>query len=206
MFVIHPEAIPVLRVATDKEHYFPVRRILALEANGAARLMSPFSILNVGLKEIPAFLLNDDKAPVKPCLAVLFARPVKNASAGKVREAIYGWAAALVPEAMDAAARLETPMAFSAVRPKSMAPDMATSDMWLYVNNHEAAKGEMKTLASGLGLYEMLARLTQTTAIHAGDVVLVSAVEASETVKTGDAVRAGVTGVGMLTVAVNAQK
>lgn len=206
MFVVHPEAIPVLRVATDKEHYFPIRRILKIEEGGAARLMSPHSILNVGLKEIPAFLLNDDETQVKPCLAVLFARSVKNASADEVCEAIYGWAAALIPETENAAIRLETPMAFSAVRPLAMAPDMAASDMWLYVNNHEAAKGEMKTLAAGSGLFEMLARLTQTTAIHAGDVVLVTAVHEGVTVKTGDAVRAGVTGVGMLTVAVNGQK
>lgn len=200
MFVVNPGSQSVLRVITDKEHYYPVRRLFNLSFSSAVdscTLLGGDRLLSVGLKEIPELDLRQDSITVRPALTVALAKAVGGTALEDVTDALYGWAVGLVFDSGKAFDRFVLPIAVSHLRPKGMAPDILSSDMWLYVNNHEELKLDLKLKAN---VAESIARLGARMPLGAGDVLMFVDEAQSVMLHTGDTVRAGVTGVGMLSV------
>lgn len=202
MFVVNPGPQSVLRTITDKEHYFAVRRLLAIcmsSNSNTPEVLCSDRLLTVGLKEIPTLTVNmENSLQVSACLIVALGKDVFKAKPEEVSQSIYGWAAALSMNSGEKLSQLDMPIPASALRPIGMAPDVSASDMWLYVNNHDVAKIDFKRIKPGV--FETISQLSQSVRLKTGDALLIEVPEKIAAVVSGDAVRAGVTGVGMLTV------
>ncbi|MDO4936665.1 MAG: hypothetical protein Q4E62_01990 [Sutterellaceae bacterium] len=201
MFVVNPGSQFVLRVLTDKEHYYPVRRLFRLALNAGPEtleLMSADTLFSVGLKEVPSFAFQEETLGAGPTLVVALARDLADAKPEDVAAAVYGWGVGLVFQTDGALDRLTLPLPVSHLRPTSMAPDIFASDAWLYVNNHDAVKIDFRQLTPKI--QDAIAELSAKTPLKTGDVLILTEANQTVVVKAGDTLRAGVTGVGMLSV------
>ncbi len=201
MFVVNPGSQFVLRVLTDKEHYYPVRRLFQMsltEGPETLELKSADTLFSVGLKEVPHLAFKAQMQGVSPALVVALAHELVEAKPEDVDSAVYGWGVGLGFQTDCAFDFLTLPIPVSHLRPVLMAPDIFASDAWLYVNNHDAVKLDFKQLTPKI--HETIAELSAKTPLKTGDVLILSAPADAVVVKTGDMLRAGVTGVGMLSV------
>lgn len=204
MFVVNPGPQPVLRTITDKEHYFAVRRLLALRMcpnSFDLQVLTADRLLTVGVKETPTLSVHlQSPLQVSACLIVAMGQDIFRAPPQEVSQGIYGWATALSMDCGEKFSQLDMPIAASALRPAGKASDIWTSDMWLYVNNRAVTRVDFKQMRPGL--LEAISQLSQSARLKTADALLIEFPKYSVAISSGDTVRAGVSGVGMLTVGI----
>lgn len=213
-FLFAPPQQSVIPVQDERYLFFPVRRLWCTQGACGEGASSDPASLAFYLRPTDALQpVTDAAAAILPAgesgmglsAGVEVAACLSEGGSSWTREeaeaAVWGWCTAITftrPGAPLSEAALAGPVPVSHLRPAYRTPLPGSCDMFLYLNNAKRQAGN--TARAAVDPIGVLCELSRRAELEPGDVVLFGTPAGASPVRAGDAVMAGVNGVGTFTV------
>lgn len=229
-FLFAPPPMPVIPVQVERYEFFPVHRVYCVARNyrahaaetGGAVPAEPFFFMKapdmvrpVGEKDVLRLSVPPETTAFEHEIELVAAlsKGGRNMTREEAEEAVWGWCAGIdftrrdhIKASMTAGhpwtfgKNFENAAPVSHVRPKHRVPIPAPTDLWLYVNNEKRQAGSTADMI--YDPFELIAYLSRFVTLAPGDLVFTGTPGGAGNLRPGDVIRAGVNGVGALTIEV----